>query len=174
MKIPIFSGEDEGNVWLTNETPDGHLTLRSQGNPKIPDGDFKPSDILAPLDPPFYAASILYTWACEPGRSEGEIAFAREYLSQWPDGPQADPSSLKKQRAYDDGLKRAEAELGTGGPYLNEMPEFELRAKLEEMEEKLSTLKRIADWIAWFSGRSGESRAARALILSSTSVMLRT
>lgn len=138
MKTPIFAGEDEGDLWLTDETPDGHLTLRSKGNPKIPDDDYEPSEILAPLDPPFYAASIVYTWACEPGRSEGEIAYAREYLSQWPEGPQADPESLKKQREYDAALKRAEAELGTGGPYLNEMSEFELLAKLREMEDRLA------------------------------------
>ena len=137
MNITLFASEDEGFAYLTDETPDCRLTFRSKGAPKIPDGDYKPSDILAPLDPPLYAASIVYTWATETGRSEQDIACAREYLSQWPEGPQADPESLEEQREYDQGRNSATAELGTGRPFLNEMSEPELHAALTEMEEKL-------------------------------------
>ena len=137
MDITLFASEDEGFAYLSNETPDGHLTFRSKGAPKIPDGDYMPWDILAPLDPPLYAASIVYTWVTEPSRSEQDIACAREYLSQWPEGPQADPESLKEQRKYDQDRKRAMAELGTDGPFLNEMSEPELYAALKEMEGKL-------------------------------------
>jgi len=136
MNLVLFSNEEEGDLWLSDETPDRHLTLRSKGDPKIPDGDYKPSDVLAPLNPPLHAACLVYSWATEPGRSEQDIAYARQYLSQWPEGPQADPESLKKAKEYDAALNRATAELGTDNP-LNEMPEFELRQTLEEMEEKL-------------------------------------
>ncbi len=138
MNITLFASKKEGNAYLTDETRDRRLAFRSEGDPKIPDGDYKPSDILAPLDPPLYAADLVYSWATDHGRSQQDIACAREYLSQWPEGPQADPESLKKQREYDAGLKRAEVELGTGHPYLNEMSEIELLAKLREMEDKLA------------------------------------
>ncbi|MDD5350158.1 MAG: hypothetical protein PHQ12_08100 [Chthoniobacteraceae bacterium] len=138
MNITLFASEKEGNAYLTDETPDNHLAFRSKGDPQIPDGDYKPSDILAPLDPPLRAANLVYSWATDRGRNKQDIACAREYLSQWPDGPQADPDSLKQQRKHDRWLKRAEAKLGTGRPYLNEISKPELRTKLREMEEKLA------------------------------------
>ncbi|XHR30381.1 MAG: hypothetical protein ACFUZC_07430 [Chthoniobacteraceae bacterium] len=139
MNIPVFFDKEEnGEVWLSDETQDHRLTLRCHGDRVVTDGEYKPSDILAPWDPPLYAATIAYTWACENGRTEQELAWAREYLSQWPEGPQADPESLKSQKRYAAGMKRAVAELGVGPPYLNEMSEFELRAKIEEMGEKLA------------------------------------
>jgi len=136
MKLVLFSNKKEGDLWLSDETPDHHLTLRSKGDPKIPDGDYKPSDILVRLNPPLYAACLVYNWATERRRSEQDIACAREYLSQWPEGPQADPESLKKAKENAAAIKRATAELGTDHP-LNKMSDSELRQTLKTMEEKL-------------------------------------
>lgn len=138
MNIPVFFGKEEnGETWLSNETPDGHLTLRSHGERLVPDGEYKPSDILVSLNPPLDAATVVFTWACEPSRNEQELAWAREYLSQWPEGPQADSESIKAHNEYKAEVRSAAAELGAGPPYLNEMTEFELRAIIKEMEEKL-------------------------------------
>lgn len=34
------------------------------------------------------AASVIYEWASTPGRTEPQLAAARMFLRQWPDGPQ--------------------------------------------------------------------------------------
>ncbi|XHR27595.1 MAG: hypothetical protein ACFUZC_16845 [Chthoniobacteraceae bacterium] len=113
MNIPVFpSKEENGETWLSDETPDGHLTLRSHGERLVPDGEYKPWDILVSLDPPMDAATVVFTWACEPRRTEQELAWAREYLSQWPEGPQADPDSIKEHNEYQAESESAAAELG--------------------------------------------------------------
>ncbi|XHR29699.1 MAG: hypothetical protein ACFUZC_03890 [Chthoniobacteraceae bacterium] len=72
-------------------------------------------------------------------------------MSQWPDGPQADPESLKAQKEYDAALDHAAIELGTDNP-LTEMPEIELRQTLKDMEQKLgdchpeSPMATVLEW----------------------------
>ena len=55
-------------------------------------GDFKPADLLHVLDAgeirDTAAASIVALWAGQRGRTAAELAAARAFLTQWPEGPQ--------------------------------------------------------------------------------------
>jgi hypothetical protein len=138
MNIVIFNSEKEGCAWLTDEMPDRRVILRLAGIPNVPGGDYEPSDALGSWEPAIYAASIVYTWAEAVIRTERGIAYARQYLSRWPEGPQADPEHFKASRAQAAAFAKAASELK--GPYdsLDDMTPEQLRADLARMTEQLS------------------------------------
>ncbi len=135
MNIVLFNSETEGRFLLTSNG-NGHAVLRIEGSPKIPDGDYAPSDL---LDAKYetHAASVVYNWALEKFRSEQGIAAAQSYLRQWPDGPQAEPEDIEEACAANDAIMQAAEALNAGTPMLDEMSAEQLTEHIHQMVAKL-------------------------------------
>ena len=92
MDYLILTDADKGTVRLTTDgsTSDyGIPVLRIEAEDIC--GDFRPADIISDMDEPercVTAASIVHDWASGPDRTADEMAAARLFLGQWPDGPQ--------------------------------------------------------------------------------------
>lgn len=138
MNVPISGKQFDGEIWLSDETPDHRILLHCQSSRLFPNGDFMPSDSLDPSDPSFHAAQLVHIWAGLPERNEDELAWAQAYLKQWPEGPQADSDSLQAQKEFNGAFARAREELGAGLPLLDQMSKGELRAEIERMKAKLA------------------------------------
>ncbi|HBG38938.1 MULTISPECIES: hypothetical protein [Clostridium] len=87
--IMIMQDANGGTAVLTTDSPLSHYgipVLRIEADDI--NGDFAPADLIG--SPPIIitAASVIAGWADNPERTPEEIAAARKYLSQWPEGPQ--------------------------------------------------------------------------------------
>lgn len=89
MKFLICTDSDGGEAWLTNES-----CVSRYGMPVLEvtaddlDGTFGPADVLVKDGKPFLVADVVAGWGSADGRTPDEIAFASDFLSQYPDGPQ--------------------------------------------------------------------------------------
>ena len=137
MNIVIFNSEKEGSIVLTRDSQ-GRPVLRIRGSPNVRDGDDGPSELLGDPKYPMYAASLVYTWALEPCRSDAGITAAQEYLRRWPDGPQAELSDIKLGRAQHDELMKAAEDLNAETLTLDQMAPEQLRDQIHLMVERLA------------------------------------
>lgn len=137
MNIVIFNSEKEGSIVLTLDG-EGRPVLRIRGVPNVRDGDYGPSELLGDPKYPMHAASLVYTWALELCRSDSGIAAAQEYLRQWPDGPQADPSDIELGHAQHEELMKAAEDLNVDTPTLDQMAPEQLRDQIHLMVDRLT------------------------------------
>lgn len=90
--ILILTDLDGGTAVLTCDSPQSHYgipVLRIEA--KDIDGDFGPADLIDATSVGgaiFPAANIVVAWARQSERTPQEVGTARQFLSQWPDGPQ--------------------------------------------------------------------------------------
>ncbi len=88
MHIIISTDERGGTAALTTESPAAHYgipVLQIQADDV--NGDFGPSDIIN-AGKLITAADVVAGWASSGDRTEDDIAAARKFLGQWPEGPQ--------------------------------------------------------------------------------------
>ena len=94
IDILILEDTNGGTATLTTQSPQSHYgcpVLRIEDDDDRIDGDFGPADLIdfRSLGSGLVsAAEIVYGWAHRPGRTLEEIAAARLFLCQWPEGPQ--------------------------------------------------------------------------------------
>lgn len=105
--ILISTDPNGGQAYLTTNSSQSHYgvpVLRVEADDVS--GDFGPADIIHGT---MTAADVIAGWAREPERTEEEVKIARQYLSQWPDGPQlwgghregaGRPSTGRKRKFY--------------------------------------------------------------------------
>ena len=93
MDALIMEDKAGNKVWLTTDTPTGKPVLRIQA--AACEGDFAPQDPLdeASISEGTYAGTVLAAyviirWAYDARRKAWERDMARQYLCQWPEGPQ--------------------------------------------------------------------------------------
>jgi hypothetical protein len=92
--IIVLKDKDGGTAVLTTASPQSHYgvpVLRIEGAKDIPERgiDYGPADLIAEVKGvPLRGAHIVAGWALGKGRTQAEIQIARQYLRQWPDGPQ--------------------------------------------------------------------------------------
>jgi hypothetical protein len=95
MKIILWPDNEDWEIFLTTDSPQsrhGLAVLRqiSKKNPHPgPDWTFGPKDRwLRVKGEEQTAADIVMTWAREKERTQLELEAARDFLRQWPEGPQ--------------------------------------------------------------------------------------
>ena len=93
MRVLISEDKAGNKVWLTTDTPEGNPILRIEA--EACEGDFAPQDLVdeACIGEGIYAgvvlaAYLIVRWAYDARRKPWEREIARQYLSQWPEGPQ--------------------------------------------------------------------------------------
>ena len=95
MKIILWPDNENWEIFLTTDSPQsshGLPVLRqiSKRNPVPGSGwTFGPADPWLPAESDEQtAADIVMSWAREKGRTQLELEAARDFLRQWPEGPQ--------------------------------------------------------------------------------------
>lgn len=89
MKFLITKDKLGGVAYLTNEN-----AASRYGIPNLEimaddvDGVFGPADLIGELHRPISGAAVVAGWGSSPNRTPEEIAAARLFLGQWPEGPQ--------------------------------------------------------------------------------------
>jgi len=86
----VWIDNNGGTATLATDT----VSLTNLGRPVLVlrtaelKGKYGPADTITLKGDASTAASIVRSWAVEPGRSRYEIERAQLFLSQWPEGPQ--------------------------------------------------------------------------------------
>jgi len=96
----VHTDRNLGECRLTSEDLFG--SQRSAPLLVIADSAYRPSDMIEMGGRGVVAAILVCAWAAQPSRTEAETDAARQFLSQWPSGPQLDqprPTQPRTARA---------------------------------------------------------------------------
>jgi hypothetical protein len=96
MNFIVHADRDLGEYRLTSEDLFG--SQRSAPLLVIADRAFRPNDMIEVDGKGVVAARLVSGWAANPDRTEAELDAARQYLRQWPAGPQLDQSRPSQPR----------------------------------------------------------------------------